>query len=282
MGEVPLYEAQRFFASLFMQLEVWQLILLATLGIVAGVLNVIAGGGSLLTLPVMIFMGIPESVANGTNRVAIFAQNVSAVSGFKKKGFSDFRLSITLALASLPGAIVGAQAGVFIRGAVFNRILAAVMVGVIILMVLKERRKNSKGTKSLPGDATSARNAPEALTRSRWVWGHVAMVAIGFYGGFIQAGVGFLLMAALNNLMKLDLIRVNMHKVFVVGTFTFASLIVFIIHGKVWWITGLCLAVGNSLGGWIGSQLTVSKGELFIRRILYVALLAMAVKLIFE
>ena len=257
-----------------MHLEVWQLIFLAALGILAGVLNVIAGGGSLLTLPVMIFLGIPEAVANGTNRVAIFAQNVTAVSGFKKKGFSDFRLSLTLALASLPGAILGAQAGVMIRGAVFNRILAAVMIGVIVLMAMTGRAKKSETTPSTPSSAP-----PVPLTRSRWIWGHIAMVGVGFYGGFIQAGVGFLIMAALHHLMKLDLVRVNMHKVFVVGIFTLAALVVFISHGKVWWITGLCLAVGNSLGGWIGSQLSIAKGEVFIRRVLYVALLAMAVKL---
>jgi uncharacterized protein len=198
-----------------MHLEVWQLIFLAALGILAGVLNVIAGGGSLLTLPVMIFLGIPEAVANGTNRVAIFAQNVTAVSGFKKKGFSDFRLSLTLALASLPGAILGAQAGVMIRGAVFNRILAAVMIGVIVLMAMTGRAKKSETAPSTPSSAP-----PVPLTRSRWIWGHIAMVGVGFYGGFIQAGVGFLIMAALHHLMKLDLVRVNMHKVFVVGIFT--------------------------------------------------------------
>ncbi|MGK0190332.1 MAG: putative membrane protein YfcA [Verrucomicrobiales bacterium] len=262
-----------------MHLEVWQLLVLSTLGILAGVLNVIAGGGSLITLPVMIFMGIPETVANGSNRVAIFAQNVSAVSGFRKKGFSDFRLSITLALASLPGAILGAQAGVLIRGAVFNRILAGVMIGVIILMVLKDRKKKGSTAEAKPVAADSSGSPP--ISRSRMIWGHVAMVGIGFYAGFIQAGVGFLLMAALSNLMKLDLIRVNMHKVFVVGLSTFAALIVFIIHGKIWWITGLSLAVGNSLGGWIGSQLSVTKGEGFIRHVLYIALLAMAVKLVF-
>ncbi len=108
------------------------------------------------------------------------------------------------------------------------------------------------------------------------------MVGVGFYGGFIQAGVGFLIMGALHNFMKLDLVRVNLHKVFIVGVGAFAALIVFIMHGKVWWMTGLCLAFGNSLGGWVGSQLTITKGETFIRRVLYIALLAMAVKLIFS
>lgn len=254
-----------------MPLEIWQLTFLAALGILAGVLNVIAGGGSLLTLPAMIFLGLPEAVANGTNRVAILAQNASAVSGFRHKGFSDFKLSFTLALASLPGAVLGAHAGALIRGDAFNRILAFVMLSVIVLMVRKPKRPK-KPIASTPGPGP-------AITPTRLFWGHVGMLGVGFYGGFIQAGVGFLLMAVLHNVMRIDLVRVNMHKVFIVGTFTSAALLVFLAHGKIWWIPGLSLAVGNALGGWIGSQLSVSKGEAFIRNILCVALLIMAIKL---
>lgn len=256
-----------------MQLDLWQLILLATLGVVAGILNVIAGGGSLLTLPTMIFMGIPEAVANGTNRVAILAQNVTAVSGFRAKGFSDFKLSFTLALVSIPGALLGAHMGALIRGALFNRILAVVMLAVIVWMTVKERRK------PIAADIARGEAKSEPLSGTRLLWGHVAMIGVGFYGGFIQAGVGFLLMAVLHNVMRLDLVRVNMHKVFIVGAFTSAALSVFLAHGKIWWIPGLCLAVGNALGGWIGSQLSIAKGETLIRKVLYVALAAMAIKL---
>jgi len=255
------------------QLEIWQLLLLSALGVLAGALNVIAGGGSLLTLPTMIFMGVPIAVSNGTNRVAILAQNISAVTGFKKKGFSDFKLSLTLALASIPGAILGAHLGAIIRGGMFNFILGVVMVAVVAWMLIKDRSKSNR-----PKAPVSPN--PEPLSRSRIIWGHLAMIGVGLYGGFIQAGVGFLLMAVLGNVMRIDLVRVNMHKGFIVGTYTLAALIVYIIHDKIWWAPGLCLAVGTSLGGWIGAHLTVKKGETFIRRVLYVALIAMAIKLL--
>ena len=110
-----------------MELETWQLAFLSILGVIAGILNVIAGGGSLLTLPAMVLMGLPGPVANGTNRVAILAQNVSAVTGFRKKGFSDFKLSLTLALCALPGSIAGAYVGTLVRGKLFNTILAVII-----------------------------------------------------------------------------------------------------------------------------------------------------------
>ncbi len=246
-------------------METWQYVLLAAVGLIAGILNVIAGGGSLLTLPTMVLMGLDGPVANGTNRVAIVAQNIVAVAGFRSKGFSDFRLSFTLALATIPGAIAGAYLGTMVRGVAFNRVLAVVMIGVMIIMALNRRKKA----------------APQTPKASRPFLGHLCMVGVGFYGGFIQAGVGFLIMAALHGVMGIDLVRVNMHKVFIVGTFAFVALIVFALNGQILWLTGAILALGNSVGGWIGSQLSITKGEGFIRTVLFIALSAMALKLLF-
>lgn len=253
-----------------MELETWQLAFLSILGVIAGILNVIAGGGSLLTLPAMVLMGLPGPVANGTNRVAILAQNVSAVAGFRKKGFSDFKLSLTLSLCALPGGIAGAYVGTLVRGKLFNTILAVIMILILVQMVWKERSR-AKDAQTQP---------PDTEQPSRLLLGHVCIVAVGFYGGFIQAGVGFLLMAVLHNVMRLDLVRVNMHKVFIVGVYTAVALTVFVLTGNVLWIPGLALAIGNSLGGWIGSHLSVKKGEPFIRKVLYLAIGAMAVKLL--
>lgn len=260
-------------------MELWHYFLLAFLGIISGTLNVLAGGGSLLTLPAMIFMGMDGAVANGTNRVAILAQNVTAVGSFRSLGFSDMRLSFSLALAALPGGICGAILGTMARGELFNRILGLVLIGVLVLMGLQWLRKEKAGAPAGDEETTVAVE-PVRPSRRQMILGHAAMFAIGFYGGFIQAGVGFLLMAALHRLMGLDLVRVNMHKVFIVGLFTFAALIVFAVRGQVLWIPGFALAAGNALGGWIGSRLSVFKGESWIRTTLWIALLLMAVKLL--
>ncbi|MDF1825501.1 MAG: sulfite exporter TauE/SafE family protein [Verrucomicrobiales bacterium] len=258
-------------------MELWHYLLLAGLGVIAGTLNVLAGGGSLLTLPAMVFLGLDGAVANGTNRVAIFAQNVTAVGSFRALGFSDMKLSFSLALAALPGGICGALLGTMVRGELFNRILGAVLIGVLILMTVQRMLQAGKGGSERDGTEESGKVPP---SRQQLILGHLAMVGVGFYGGFIQAGVGFLLMAALHRVLGLDLVRVNMHKVFIVGMFTFAALIIFAARGQVLWLPGLALAVGNSLGGWIGSRLSVLKGENWIRNALYVALLFMAIKLL--
>lgn len=248
--------------------EAWQYLVLVVIGVISGIINVVAGGGSLLVLPAMILMGVPEAVANGTNRIAIIAQNVAAVEGFRRKGFADFGLSVSLSLCTIPGALAGAWCGAIIPGLLFNRILAVVMLAVVVLMAWPKKK------------STVAKAAPEPrdLARRR-LWGHLSMVGIGFYGGFILAGVGFLMMAALGALMRLDLVRVNMHKVFIIGFFTLATLAVFAFHGKVWLGAGLALALGTTAGGWIGSHLSISRGEVFIRRFLIATVLVMAIKL---
>ena len=247
-------------------MEIWQMLLLMIVGSVAGFVNVMAGGGSLLTMPVMIFMGMNGPVANGTNRVALTAQNISAVIGFLRKDLSEFKLSLTLSACALPGAEAGAYLGTKLDGVWFNRVLAGVMVAVIILMALKKRNK------------TDMQQCGK-VSRLRVVIAHVLMVAVGVYGGFIQAGVGFILMAILHRVLGLDLVRVNMHKVFIVGIYMIVALAIFAYRGNVVWSAGLFLAVGNATGAWIGTHFAVKKGEGIIKIVLYIALVAMAIKL---
>ena len=247
-------------------MEPWQILILTLIGIVAGWLNVMAGGGSLLTVPVMLFMGVPGPVANGTNRIAILAQNISAVATFRRRGYADFRLGLSLAAAASLGALGGASLGVNLAGEWFDRVVALVMIGVMILMATGHDR-----VKPVGGD-TKARNL---------LAGHLLMVAAGAWGGFIQIGVGFILMPILHRVMGLDLVRVNMYKVLIVLVYTVIALIVFASQLELLWWTGLGLAVGNSVGGWLGAHTTVSHGESLIRRVLYVALTAFIIKLLF-
>lgn len=247
-------------------MEFWQIIVLALAGVVAGWLNVMAGGGSLLTVPVMLFMDLPGPVANGTNRIAILAQNITAVYAFFRKGFSDFRLSMTLSLAASVGAAGGAMLGVKLEGEWFERVLALVMIAVMLIMAMGNGKAKATATGGEP---------------KRLLLGHLCMVGAGFWGGFIQIGVGFILMPILHRVMGLDLVRVNMYKVFVVLIYTIVALAVFASQLELMWWAGIGLAVGNSIGGWYGAHTTVNRGEVWIKRVMYVALSAFIVKLLF-
>jgi hypothetical protein len=246
-------------------LEIWQILLLALVGVAAGWLNVMAGGGSLLTVPVMLFMGIPGPVANGTNRIAILAQNISAVTAFRRQGFSDFRLSLSLSAAASLGAWGGASVGVHLDGEWFDRVLALVMIGVMVLMATGHDR---------------VKPAAAAAEPRNLALGHLLMVGAGFWGGFIQIGVGFILMPILHRVLGLDLVRVNMHKVFIVLVYTVVALVVFAAQVELLWAVGAALALGNATGGWLGAHTTVKRGEILIRRVLYAALTVFIIRLL--
>lgn len=250
--------------------------LLLLSGVAAGFMNVMAGGGSMLTVPVMVFLGLPGPVANGTNRIAIVAQSVTAVTTFFRKGFSDFKLSFTLALCAVPGSVLGALAGVRLQGLWFNRVLAIVLIFVMVMLW----RKGGSGKKNSAG-SLSPSDAEEPLTPQRRLVAHVLMVGVGFFGGFIQIGVGFLLIGVLANVLNLDLVRVNMHKVFIAGCFNFAALVVYAANVPLVWALGLTLAVGNSIGGWFGAHTSVNKGESAIRWVLNAVLVVFIAKLLF-
>jgi len=251
-------------------METWEIILLTLAGIVAGWLNVLAGGGSLLTVPLMVFMGIPGPVANGTNRIAILMQNITAVATFRKRGFSDFRLSLSLAAAASLGALFGANVGVQLEGEWFNRVLALIMVGVMLIM----------GHDGLKGAARRP-SGNEPQRPQRLLLGHILMIGAGFWGGFIQLGVGFILMPILHRVMGFNLVLTNMHKVFVVLVYTLVALAVFASQLQLMWWVGLWLALGNSIGGWLGAHTTVSRGENWIRWVLNLTLAAFIMKLLF-
>lgn len=247
-------------------MEPWQYAVLFLIGIVVGFMNVMAGGGSLLSLPVMLFLGVPGPVANGTNRIAILAQMATATFAFFRKGYSDFRLSLTLALAALPGAVAGALVAVRLEGAWFNRILAAIMLTVMLVMATQKQAPTYTG-------------APPQTPRR--VLAHVLMAVLGIYGGFIQVGAGFLFMPILHKTLGLDLVRVNMHKSFIITLYTTAALIVFAWQVELFWTLGLTLALGTSIGAWLSAQVQVTHGERIIRRVLNTVLALFIVKLLF-
>jgi len=243
--------------------EYLELLLLFGVGVLAGGLNVMAGGGSSLTLPALIFLGLDSPVANGTNRVAILLQNVSAVLAYRKEKVTDIKVSMKLAALTLPGAVLGALIAVRISNEWFERILGIVMIGIIISMLIPQSKKENTGSQ---------------IKRTWTVY--PVMFGIGFYGGFIQVGVGFLIMAGLYHLLRLNLLFVNMHKVFIILIYTVPALLIFIWTDNVDWKLGLALAAGNALGGWWAARLSVRGGEKIIRYVLIVAILIMSLKLL--
>ncbi|RPI03503.1 MAG: sulfite exporter TauE/SafE family protein [Calditrichaeota bacterium] len=231
------------------------------LGIVAGLINVMAGGGSTLTMPILIFMGLDAATANGTNRVAIFFQNLFAVFSFHREEFYHFSSVLHYAAWAIPGAIIGSLVAVRIDDQLFQKILAVVIIGVMISVMLPQRPAASR-----------------PLISHQWLI-YPVLLFIGFYAGFIQAGVGFIFMAAFFHILKQNLVQVNKSKVFIIFFTSLPALIVFALSAKIHLTYALALSAGNAAGGWWAARLTIRKGEKLIRWVLFAAVLLMAIKL---
>ena len=225
----------------------YDIFLLIGAGVFAGFVNTIAGGGSLLTLPLLIFMGLPPAVANGTNRIAIAVSSLSANIGYASKNIKTYPFSIYLGIAAIFGAILGARIAIEIDGAIFNRILAIIMIVVVLIMVFKPKMADH-----ISQERTSGKYLFISL---------IAFFFIGIYGGFINAGVGFVIMLFLTRVNRLSLIKTNATKVALVFIYTLGALALFAWNDAVDWGLGLILAAGSSFGAWWSSRWSVDRGE---------------------
>ncbi|GAA3510644.1 sulfite exporter TauE/SafE family protein [Aquimarina addita] len=245
--------------------EITLLILLALVGFLAGIINTLAGGGSLLTLPMLIFMGLPPSVANGTNRIGIFIQSITSVAGFKSKGIKPSVFSIYLGISALIGSLIGAKIAIDIKGETFNKILAAMMLIMVLFMVFKPN--------------ITLENIKERF-EGKYLWISIsAFFFIGIYGGFIQAGVGMFILLALSSINKMSLVKSNAVKALVVFIYTIGALAVFAFNEQINYVYGLVLALGNASGGWIASRWSVKKGDGLVKFFLIIMVVLMAIKL---
>lgn len=243
-------------------------LLLLGAGLFTGVINTLAGGGSLITLPLFIFMGLPSAEANASNRIGVLLQSITSVSGFRSKGVHAFPYAMWLSVTAVIGCVIGAYYAVDIKNELFNRILAVVMVIVIILTVLKPYlTKRAAGL--------------ETLTRKSKITSMVLFFFVGLYGGFIQAGVGFLIIATLTGVHGFNMAKTNAIKSFVIVCYTLVALAIFWWEDQIRWDYGLTLAAGNSAGGWIASRWSVGKDDKWIRLILVVTVMGLAIKLWF-
>ncbi len=242
-----------------------ELALLALAGVAAGALNVVAGGGSFLILPTLLFLGLPASLANGTNRVGVLAQNLAGIIGFHQHGAMDWGWSLKASIPAMIGAGLGVWAALEVPDFAFRRILSIAMVVVTVWSLLNRQKTAPSGAVKPP---------------SHWMV-VLGFFVVGLYGGFIQAGVGFLVLA-ITTAAGMDLVRGNAVKLLSVMLLTIISLVVFAGAGQVDWPRGLALAAGNWIGAMIGVRMAVLKGHKWLQQVVTITVVLFAIALWFQ
>lgn len=241
-------------------MEWWEALLLVVGGAAAGVINAVAGGGSTLTVPLLVLAGVPGNDANGSNRVGILTSNAAAATAFRRLGVRGLSRSLPVLAPIVVGSLVGGFAITQLTDDAFERIFGLLMLPIIVLAIRQ------------PEPRLVVRPWPVPVTVG-------VFFAVGLYGGAVQAGVGLVMLAALTR-AGYDLVTANNVKVVANLTLTAVVLPVFIVQGNVRWLPALILAAGLTAGGWIGAHAAVRGGERFIRAGMVVAAVLLAGKLL--
>jgi len=245
--------------------------LVVAAGILAGIINTLAGSGSLITLPLLTFLGLPPHLANGTNRIGVIFQNLTAVGTIRARTGLKLAGSWWIIAWCLLGSLAGAKVAVEVDERWMNLALGILMV-VMLGMVWFKPEKWLRP----PGEPD-----PHAHRKPL----NMAMfLAIGFYGGFIQAGVGIFLLAGAVLGAGYDLVRANTLKLVVVLVFSIPALGIFQAGGQVQWRYGLLLALGQVIGAWGAARFATGNANVavWIRRLLIAVILASIVKFIYD
>ncbi len=246
-----------------MEWYVYPAIVLA--GFFSGFINTVAGSGSLITLPLLMALGLPANVANGTNRIGILLQNVVGTASYHKQKVLDFRGSMKLVIPAVAGSVIGARIAVDINEKVMGHTIGVLLLFMFFIVLWRPSKwlKDRQGKTPVP----------------YWVQAGIFFL-IGVYGGFIQAGVGFFLLAGLVLGAGYDLVRANAVKVFIVLLYTPVALAFFIYNHQVNFTFGFILAAGSMLGAWVGAKVAVQWGAKFVRYVLLATVLIASIKLL--
>ncbi len=240
-----------------MHYDPFLLVILAVMGVLAGGINTIAGGGSNLTLPVLMLLGLPADLANGTNRVAVALQCIVGVRGFRQHDRLDVPAIVPILVPSLLGGLIGALLAALLPPLALKPILLGTIISMSVIILVR------------PGFIAPPEGTPvKDVRESRGAWW--TLFFAGIYGGFVQASVGFILLAALAGGLRYDLVRANALKMVCSLSFTLVALAIFIYFDQVRWVPGLVLALGTMTGAWITVRFAVKAKQSTIKWFLFV------------
>ena len=234
---------------------------------IVGFVNTLAGGGSSILYPILIFLGMPIHTAIGTSRVGFLAQGVFSVAGFKSKGVFLFPFNLYVALAAMTGGILGAWISLQIPGKDLTKILAFIMIMIAILILIQSKLKKQHTHHRITG---------------KWLWiSFIVYFLIGIYGGFIQAGMGFMIILAGSLVNRFNLTEANSIKALIVLVLTIPTLYMFAVKGFVNWEAGIAIAIGTATGSWLTSRWSVHANEQYLRFFIASIVVLLAIKLWF-
>lgn len=242
--------------TMTVELSITLILILISTGFLAGIINTMAGGGSNLTIPALMMLGMPADIANATNRIAVLLQSLTAAKGFKSHGKLEIPGLKKIVLVTVIGGLAGAACASYMPAWLLKPVLLGAMVTMAAIILFKP-------SVVAPPEGTP----PKAVGEGNSI---PMLLLAGFYGGFVQAGVGFILIAAIAGSLRYDLVRTNALKIVCTAAFTALALFLFILRDQVLWIPGLTIAIGSMLGAHLAVKVTINISQKTLKWFLFV------------
>ena len=242
-----------------------EIVILIVSGLIVGFVNTLAGGGSIISLSILMFLGLPANVANGTNRIAIFIQNIAAVGSFRQQRVLDHKKGFWLAIPAALGSVIGAMVAVDVNEEIIEKAIAVVMLVMMVVILYKPQRW--------------LKGQPELQEKKINFWQVVLFFFIGIYAGFLHMGVGYALLAGIVLGAGYDLVKANAIKVLIILIWSPITLLIFILNDQINFAYGIILSIGNFIGALIASRMAVKKGASFVRWVIIAVILVTAAQI---
>lgn len=253
----------------------WELVVVGAAAFVAGLVNSVAGGGSVISFPALIWAGVPPVSASATNSLGLWPGVVSAVFGFRSELFSSRRAELALVLPSFVGGLLGASILLSTPARTFEALAPALVLLATVLIALQDpvRKRLEKGKR---------REGPAASGVRWWVVGFGAQFLISLYGGYFGAGMGILMLAVLGLMGFSDIHHMNALKNLFAVAIKGSAIVYLIIEGAIEWDAAWVMIASSTVGGYVGARLAYRVGRTAVRRAVIVVGIVMSASLLLK
>lgn len=254
-------------------MNLWQEVVIAAAAFAAGLINSIAGGGTLVSFPALLWVGRDPVLANATSTVALWPASLAGLYGFRRELTGWTRTFLFFAAPSLLGGVLGAMLLLRTPSETFGRLVPFLILFATLLLAVQEPI-----SRRLRGGLEEEHKP----TRAWWVGALVFQFLVGVYGGYFGAGIGILMLAALGLLGFTDIHRMNALKNLLAICINGVAAVYFIASGKVYWMDVLVMTFAAIAGGYSGARLAYRLGRRFVRSAVIILGLVMSVSLFWK
>lgn len=244
-----------------MELELYHYIIAIGGGLIAGAMNTLAGYGSIITLTILMdVLGLPANMANGTNRVNILSNGIAGALGYHKNGKLSLDKGKWILIVVCVGALFGVVTAVNVSNEQFREVFKYLVVVLFLAIIVNPKRWIAETS--------------EVVDLPAWKL-ILVYFPIGFYGGFIQMGMGLVFLMATVLISRYTIIRANALKLIILVCYTLMSIAIFHYNGLINWQIGAVLSIGTAIGGYYTAVYasSIKNANLYAYRFLIVVVL---------